>query len=87
LVPPPFSLTPLVFAALSRIDQSLGRLQGLAVTHPQPLLRKRKWLQYQPPTSSSAPSTIQAAKLASEGPCTAQRIRVRCSMQWNNTSC
>lgn len=38
---PPFQLTPRVFAAISRIDQSLGRLQGLSVTQPQPLLRKR----------------------------------------------
>jgi predicted metal-dependent RNase len=59
-------------------------LDAIVVTHAHidhcgrlPLLRKRKWLQYPPPTSSSAPSTIQAAKLASEGPCTAQRIRVR----------
>lgn len=38
---PPFQITPRVFAAISRIDQSLGRLQGLSVTQPQPLLRKR----------------------------------------------
>ena len=38
---PPFQLTPVLLSALSRIDQSLGRLQGLSVTQPQPLLRKR----------------------------------------------
>lgn len=38
---PLFQLTPAVFAALSRVDQGLGRLQGLAVAQPQPLLRKR----------------------------------------------
>ena len=41
MVAPPFQLTPKVFAAISRIDQSLGRLQGLSVVQPQPLLRKR----------------------------------------------
>lgn len=40
-MPPPLRLTPLIFSALSRIDQSLGRLQGLSVSQPQPLLRKR----------------------------------------------
>ncbi len=38
---PPFQFTPLVLSAVSRIDQSLGRLQGLAVSQPQPQLRKR----------------------------------------------
>ncbi len=38
---PPFRLTPLVFSTISRIDQALGRLQGLSVDQPQPLLRKR----------------------------------------------
>ena len=38
---PPFQLTLQILAAVSRIDQSLGRLQGLSVTQPQPLLRKR----------------------------------------------
>lgn len=38
---PPFQLTPAVFSALSRVDRSLGRLQGLSVTRPQPQLRKR----------------------------------------------
>lgn len=38
---PPFQLTPRVFSVLSHIDQSLGRLQGLSVAQPQPLLRKR----------------------------------------------
>ncbi len=40
-MPPPFHLTPRVFAALGRIDHSLGRLEGLAISQPQPLLRKR----------------------------------------------
>jgi len=40
-MPPPFQLTPAVLAALSRIDHGLGRLEGLSVAQPQPLLRKR----------------------------------------------
>lgn len=38
---PLFQLTPALLAAVGRIDQSLGRLQGLAVSQPQPQLRKR----------------------------------------------
>jgi Fic family protein len=38
---PPFDVTPRVLDALSRIDHSLGRLEGLAISQPQPLLRKR----------------------------------------------
>jgi Fic family protein len=40
-VSPYFRLTARAFALVSRIDQALGRLRGLAVTQPQPLLRKR----------------------------------------------
>lgn len=40
-MPPPFTLTRRVFATISRIDQSLGRLLGLSIDQPQPLLRKR----------------------------------------------
>ena len=40
-MPPPFELTPRVLSTLSRIDQGLGRLKGLSVAEPQPLLRKR----------------------------------------------
>ena len=41
MVPPPFQLTLALFEALSRIDQGLGRLKGLSLSEPQPLLRKR----------------------------------------------
>jgi Fic family protein len=40
-VPPRFQLTSRAFSLVSRIDQALGRLRGLAITQPQPLLRKR----------------------------------------------
>ncbi len=40
-MPSSFTITPRVFASVSRIDQALGRLQGLAVEQPQPLLRKK----------------------------------------------
>lgn len=38
---PRFHFTPKVLSSLSRIDHSLGRLEGLSVQQPQPLLRKR----------------------------------------------
>ncbi len=38
---PHFQLTPEILAAMSRIDYSLGRLGGLSVSQPQPMLRKR----------------------------------------------
>ncbi len=40
-MPAPFSITPRVIAALARIERCLGRLDGLALKNPQPMLRKR----------------------------------------------
>lgn len=38
---PPFQITAQVLATISRVDRALGRLSGLSVSAPQPLLRKR----------------------------------------------
>lgn len=38
---PAFQLTPKVLAVLSEIDRSLGRLDGLSVSQPQPMLRRK----------------------------------------------
>lgn len=41
IVPPPFALSSPLLASVARLERVLGRLEGLSVEKPQPMLRKR----------------------------------------------